>query len=1590
MAEGTGSEYKLSATLEMRDQMSGKLRSVSSQLKSMNGAVAKLGRGGEVARLARQFDSLNDLRRQVSQFKELKKSVAETQQKYNQANSATAQLARQYKQGQSAVTQLQAKQAELKNTFETSKTATAQLQNKLGGLKVEAAKFKSSGATEEYKKLQEQIKATSAELKASQAMTKQTGAELKSLAGGVKQAQSELNNIGKAFEQSKSKAAQLKRELKSQQFGLNQMRQNLSAQGFDTRNFAASDRKLREQMKSVQVQQRQAQLRETLRASGMSLNSQSVRVNVSGNATSTLGKIKNQLNSLTQKTWNVAVNAKNAVGNKVGQFASGAAMGMGAQMLGTAGIGYGAIDAINTYKDFEYQMSTVKAITGANADEMQILTNRAKELGATTMFKASEVGKAEEYMAMAGWKTPQIDKGLPAVLNLAAASGEELARVSDIVTDSMTAFGLKATDVVTTADGKVVQATDHFADIMAALATNANTTVGLAGETSKYSAAVVGSLYASQSTDDKMNAVSDWAMLTGIMANAGIKGSMSGTAQRSMLTRLAALQQNANAARESLGVDFTYRDDEYNAQGELVHKAGQTRRLRDVVGDIRSRFQGDFDPAQVLDMTERLEGKEFTKQQRIKLGKMIEDVKAKGGMSDADKATITSMLAGQEGMAAWLSVLMASTEDWEKMADAIDKAHGKAEEMSKIKMDTLQGDVQTLGSAFEALQLEIFTGEGGNGLRSFVQGLTEDIRVVQNALKDGFDIGDIGTILSKVVSQLKNKFLEFDGVGSILAGGALVMGLKKIYDSTLKLKNAAMSMKDWYRGTTSTLTANNKGGAVSQSVGAMTIHANSVVVNGKAVSGGASATSANRTTTTTSTTSPATSALSKFSGALKAGGAAAAVTGVFAAMDVASTRNENEMAISAAREEQRKRQESFNSAQAAYNEAASDPERQAEVQELGKALQVATQELNESNAEFAKAQKYAVKSNNQALLTGIGSVAGGALGAAVGSLAGPAGTMIGGAIGASLGAQAGTFADQFDFDVLGWLKGDNAKSSVPQADWKTDSGKMFSQLSSAEKIQYRQNESATERTARETAESQVALAKREQFETENAAKYSEAGRRHRQDATQEEIESQTAKFKAEDAKRQEIERTGGTSLANDYSKNFQSDVNKIASDSQKSGREAFWKGINDFFSEIGQKTQAETRKQFETEQANKENVQSSVGGFFDNIIEGLKNDAKIKSDMIQSNATAPITATEVGTSGLNPVTGQITPPAVQMSNFNISDMLPDFNLSEWISTKFAEMPDITSMLPDFSGIGETIGAQLDVIPTKVSEVASSIGEGFNQIPTLATEAFNTVATYANEGLTTIQTTWNELPSFFSGIFSGLGGIASSAGSTIASGINSAIGTIKSAWEGLSSWLSSKISSLSSMASNAVGAVKGTIGIGHNATGTVSWRGGWTEVNEQGGEIIYLPSGTKIYPHATTMKMLQSEMKAGRFDDLIQPTDELGNIKGYSGLADNLIQAGDLSPIREAKLQKQREEMLQPTINPQSFQPAEFSTFPQAFSFDKMSGEVTNNSSSTTTKTNTGVTVTGNTFNVRAESDIDKIAFKLMELLTDSHANFAGA
>ena len=211
------------------------------------------------------------------------------------------------------------------------------------------------------------------------------------------------------------------------------------------------------------------------------------------------------------------------------------AVAKGATVAATA-VGGIATAAANVGADFEAQMSSVKAISGATESEMETLNTKAKEIGEATAFSASEAGSAMEYMAMAGWKTQDMLGGIDGVMNLAAASGEELGTVSDIVTDAMTAFGMSANEAT------------KFSDILAKTASSANTNVGLMGETFKYVAPVAGSLGYN---------VKDISVAVGLMANSGIKASSAGTSLRSWMTRMAKPTDEVQAAMEKLGISLT-------------------------------------------------------------------------------------------------------------------------------------------------------------------------------------------------------------------------------------------------------------------------------------------------------------------------------------------------------------------------------------------------------------------------------------------------------------------------------------------------------------------------------------------------------------------------------------------------------------------------------------------------------------------------------------------------------------------------------------------------------------------------------------------------------------------------------------------------------------------------------------------------------------------------------------------------------------------------------------------------------------------------------------------------------------------------
>lgn len=255
-------------------------------------------------------------------------------------------------------------------------------------------------------------------------------------------------------------------------------------------------------------------------------------------------------------------NSLNAVSQKVDKaFSRMTRIAKSATLIGGAAATAAVTGAVKAGSSFESQMSTVGAISGAAEKQIIQLEEKAKEMGATTKFTATESGQAMEYMAMAGWKTKDMLNGIGGIMDLAAASGEDLAGTSDIVTDALTAFNLQAKDSA------------HFADILAQASSNSNTNVSMMGETFKYVAPVAGSLgYTAEDT----------AVSIGLLANAGIKASQGGTVIRKLMSETAGgitLVSKAYAkAGEKTG---KYKIETANADGSMKDWSWTVETLRE-------------------------------------------------------------------------------------------------------------------------------------------------------------------------------------------------------------------------------------------------------------------------------------------------------------------------------------------------------------------------------------------------------------------------------------------------------------------------------------------------------------------------------------------------------------------------------------------------------------------------------------------------------------------------------------------------------------------------------------------------------------------------------------------------------------------------------------------------------------------------------------------------------------------------------------------------------------------------------------------------------------------------------------------------
>lgn len=384
------------------------------------------------------------------------------------------------------------------------------------------------------------------------------------------------------------------------------------------------------------------------------------------------------------------------------------------------GVSVGLADTINTYKDFEAAMSQVQAISGSTQSDLTRLTAKAKEMGATTKFTAAESAEAFNYMAMAGWNAEQMMGGIEGILNLAAASGEDLGTTSDIVTDALTAFGLKASDAT------------HFSDVLAQTSSSANTDVGMMGETFKYVASMAGSLSYS---------IEDVALMTGLMANSGIKSTQAGTALNSVLTRLATNSSGAADAIAALGVNF-------------YDSAGNARPLGTVMGELR----------------------EATK-----------------GMNQEQKSSLANTVAGMEAQKGLLAILNASEEDYNKLADAISNADGASKRMSDTMMDNLSGDITLFQSAVDGLKISLGERMSNSWLRDIVQWLTAQVPKAEQLFSDAMDSAE------RKLDSIKRKFkdisatdewqnADFFGKGKILWDEYIVQPFSEWWSSKGKAK----------------------------------------------------------------------------------------------------------------------------------------------------------------------------------------------------------------------------------------------------------------------------------------------------------------------------------------------------------------------------------------------------------------------------------------------------------------------------------------------------------------------------------------------------------------------------------------------------------------------------------------------------------------------------------------------------------------------------------------------------------------------------------------------------------------------------------
>lgn len=312
------------------------------------------------------------------------------------------------------------------------------------------------------------------------------------------------------------------------------------------------------------------------------------------------------------------------------------------------------VSATKTAATFEAAMSKVGAICRADDNDLAALTKKARELGETTQFTATQSAEAMSYLGMAGWDTKKIIAGMPGLLSLAAAGGTDLARTADIVSDNLTAFGLAA------------EQSTHMADVYATVITNTNTNVEMLGDTMKYAAPVAHAFGAS---------MEETAALAGLMANSGIKASQAGTSLRAGFLRLAGPPKMASKAMEELGMSMN----------DITAEQKESAMALESLGIKLSDTNGPRKMSAIL--TE-------LREKTAKLGQ-------------EEKLAAMKSIFGQEAATGWLAVLNSGDKTFDELVTKLEKSGGAADEIAKKMQNNAQGAMTRFNSAVESAQISI-------------------------------------------------------------------------------------------------------------------------------------------------------------------------------------------------------------------------------------------------------------------------------------------------------------------------------------------------------------------------------------------------------------------------------------------------------------------------------------------------------------------------------------------------------------------------------------------------------------------------------------------------------------------------------------------------------------------------------------------------------------------------------------------------------------------------------------------------------------------------------------------------------------------